>query len=134
VGPNQIRSVEFGINNSAAANTKIYLGKLTSVTTPILDTGTGTLYEAERVASGTATMTTALIGTLACGTTVTVAATGVATTDSISWSFNAAPAANPAELPVSSWPTANNVNFQYCNPTAAGVTPNAATLNWRVVR
>jgi len=86
------------------------------------------------VASGTATMTTALIGTLACGTTVTVAATGVATTDAISWAFNAAPAANPAELPVSSWPTANNVNFQYCNPTAAGVTPNAATLNWRVVR
>lgn len=69
-----------------------------------------------------------------CGTTVTVAATGVTTTDSISWAFNAAPAANPAELVVSSWPTAGNVNFQYCNPTAASVTPNAATLNWRVVR
>jgi hypothetical protein len=86
------------------------------------------------VASGTATMTTASIGSLACGTTVTVAATGVAATDSISWSFNAAPAANPGELVVSTWPTSNNVNFQYCNPTAGSVTPNAAALNWRVVR
>lgn len=87
-----------------------------------------------KIASGTATMTTASIGTLACGTTVTVAASGVLTTDSIIFSFNAAPAANPGELQVNSWPTANNVNFNYCNPTAGSVTPTAATLNWRVVR
>ena len=86
------------------------------------------------ISSGTATMTTAAIAAGACGTTVTVSASGVATTDAISFSFNAAPAANPAELPISSWPTANNVNFQYCNPTAGSVTPNAATINWRVVR
>jgi hypothetical protein len=86
------------------------------------------------IAGGMATMTTGAISSLACGTTVTVSATGVTTTDVISWSFNAAPAANPGELIVSAWPTANNVNFQYCNPTAGIVTPNAATLNWRVVR
>ena len=86
------------------------------------------------IASGTVRMTTALIPTLTCGTTVTVSASGVTTTDVITWSFNAAPAANPAELVISSWPTANSVNFQYCNPTAGSVTPNAATLNWRVVR
>lgn len=86
------------------------------------------------LASGTATMTTAAIGSLACGTTVTVAATGVTATDAISWAFNAAPAANPGELVVSAWPTTNNVNFQYCNPTAGSVTPAAATLNWRVIR
>lgn len=83
-------------------------------------------------ASGVAVMTTALIGAGACGGTVTVAAPSTVTTDTISWAFNLAPAANPAQLVVSAWPTANNVNFQYCNPTAAGITPNAATLNWRV--
>lgn len=86
------------------------------------------------VASGTATMTVALIGAGACGTTVTVAATNVLTTDSIEFAANAAVAANPGVLTVNRWPTANNVNFNYCNPTAAGVTPNATTLNWRVVR
>ena len=86
------------------------------------------------IASGTATMTTAAIASLACGATVTVSATNVVTTDAIMHSFNAAPAANPGELTLNSWPTANNVNFEYCNPTAGSVTPNAATLNWRVVR
>ena len=83
-------------------------------------------------ASGTATMTTSLIGAGACGATVTVAAPGVATTDAISWAYNAAPLVNPAELVVSAWPTAGNVNFQYCNPTAGGITPNGATINWKV--
>jgi hypothetical protein len=89
----------------------------------------------QTIGSGTAVMTTAAIAAGACGTTVTVAATGVLTTDSIAFSFTAPPAANPAEIPISSWPTANNVNFQYCIPLGAtGVTPNASTLNWRVVR
>jgi len=86
------------------------------------------------IASGTATMTTALIAAGACGTTVTVSAANVLTTDSISWSYNAAVGANPGVLIVNEWPTANNVNFAYCNGTAAGVTPTAATLNFRVVR
>ncbi|MBV9179870.1 MAG: hypothetical protein JO356_01045 [Acidobacteria bacterium] len=88
----------------------------------------------QSLAAGTATMTTAAIASGACGTTVTVGATGVATTDAITWSYNAAPAANPAQLVVSVWPTANNVNFQYCNPTANSITPTAATLNFRVTR
>lgn len=88
----------------------------------------------ETIASGTATMPTALIAAGACGTTVTVAATGVATTDAIIAADNAAVGANPGVLIINKWPTANNVNFNYCNPTAAGVTPSAATLNWRVTR
>ena len=86
------------------------------------------------IASGTAAMTTALIGAGACGTTVTVSASGVLTTDTITHSFAAAVGANPGLLILNIWPTANNVNFEYCNPTTAGVTPTAATLNWRVVR
>lgn len=86
------------------------------------------------VASGTATMTTAAIAAGACGTTVTVSATGTQTTDAIAFSFNASVGSNPGVLNVHSWPTANNVNFVYCNPTAGSVTPSAATLNWRVAR
>jgi hypothetical protein len=82
------------------------------------------------IASGTATMTTAAITAPACGTTVTVAATGVLATDKIDWSFNAAPAGSNAGLV--SWPTAGNVNFAYCPGVTE--TPAAATINWSVRR
>jgi hypothetical protein len=82
------------------------------------------------VGSGTATMTTAAITAGNCGTTVTVSASGVLTTDTITWAFNAAPAGSNAGLVA--WPTANNVNFAYCPNSAE--TPAAATINWRVVR
>jgi len=86
------------------------------------------------IGNSTATMTTSAISSGACGSTVSVAVSGVATTDSIEWAYNAAPSANPAELVISAWPTSGHVNFQYCNPTAGSVTPNAATLNFRVLR
>ena len=86
------------------------------------------------IASDRATMTTAAIAAGACGATVTVSAPGVVTTDTVAFSYAAAPGANPAELVVSAWPTSGNVNFQYCNPSGGSVTPKAATLNWRVVR
>lgn len=87
------------------------------------------------IASGTSAMTTAGILTVACGTTVTTAATGVLTTDVIDWSVNAAvTAANNGVLILKAWPTAGNVNFNYCNPTAATQTPTATTVNWSVRR
>jgi hypothetical protein len=93
------------------------------------------------IASGTATMTTAAIAAGACGATVTGtfvtgSAADILSSDSIIWSFNAAPAANPAAIPISTWPVAaTSVNFRYCIPVGAtGMTPNAATLNWSVVR
>jgi hypothetical protein len=94
----------------------------------------GAVPYAKTIARGTATMTTTLIGAGACGTTVTVSAAGVATTDAINYSYNKAVGANPGVLILNVWPTANNVNFAYCNGTAAGVTPGAATLNWKVIR
>jgi len=86
------------------------------------------------IASGTAAMTTALIGAGAAGATVTVAATGTLSTDAIMHAFNAAITNNPGVLILHCWVTAGNVNFAYFNPTAAGVTPTAATVNWRVIR
>lgn len=88
------------------------------------------------IASGTATMTTAAITAGNCGTTVTGtfstgSAANILSTDSISWSFNAAPAGSNAGL-VSWVISATSVDFAYCPNTAE--TPAAATINWRVVR
>lgn len=87
------------------------------------------------VATGTSALNVALIAAGACAATVTTAATGTLTTDVISFSPNAAVTAGTnGSLIVHAFPTANNVNFQVCNPTAGGITPPAETLNWRVVR
>jgi hypothetical protein len=89
----------------------------------------------QTIASGTASMTTAGILTGACGTTVTVAATGVATTDIINVTRNAAATiGNGGGLTLNAWPTAGNVNFNYCNSSAGTITPTAMTVNWSVVR
>jgi hypothetical protein len=98
--------------------------------------GTATL----TIANGTATLGTSAINATSCATAVTAAASGTATTDSIEWAFNAAPPSGyagtspAAGLHVLVYVTSGNVNFQVCNPTAASITPAAATLNWRVVR
>jgi hypothetical protein len=90
------------------------------------------------VASGTASMTTALIAAGACGTTVTITSGTVANvlgTDVLHVTRNAAVTnANGGVLTLNSWVLAGSVNFNYCNPTAAGVTPTATTINWVVTR
>ena len=92
------------------------------------------IFYTKTIASGTVAMPTSVVNTLACGATATAGATGVLSTDTINWSFNAAPGFNPGGLTVDNWPTASAVNFQYCNQTAGNITPNAATLNWKVTR
>jgi hypothetical protein len=87
------------------------------------------------IASGTSALGTSLISGGASATVVTTAATGAATTDSIEWSFNAAPGTGyTAGLYVLAYPTSGNVNFLVVNPTAGNLTPAAATINWRVIR
>jgi hypothetical protein len=87
------------------------------------------------IANGTAAMTTAGIGTGACGTTVTVAGTGILTTDTIDISHNApVTIGNGGGLTLNAWPTAGNVNFNYCNSAAGTITPTAMTVNWSVRR
>ena len=87
------------------------------------------------IASGTSTLGTTAISATTCASVVTTAASGVATTDAIQWSFNAAPGAGyTAGLHMLPYVTSGNVNFLVCNPTAGSLTPAAATLNWRVLR
>lgn len=93
------------------------------------------------IGSGTAALGTSSIGSGACASVVTVAATGVATTDTIGWGFNGDPTgvvgyqpSTNGMLTIIAYPTTNNVNFKICNNLSASVTPGAITLNWRVTR
>jgi len=94
------------------------------------------------IGSGTAALGTSAISSGASATVVTVAATGVATTDVIDWGFNTNPnavtgysaASTTGCLVITAYPTAGNVNFVVSNPTAGSITPGALTLNWKVTR
>jgi len=93
------------------------------------------------IASGTATLGTSAIASGTCDKAVTVAASGVVTTDNIEADFGADPTWTTGYAPSSSgmltiikYPTFGNVNFKVCNNTANGITPGHVTLNWRVVR
>jgi hypothetical protein len=91
------------------------------------------------VGSGTASLGTSEIAAGACASVVTVAASGVASTDVVLASFNSDPSGDTGYVPGASldirpYPTTNNVNFKVCNGTGEAITPSARTLNWRVVR
>lgn len=91
------------------------------------------------IANGTAALGTSAISAGTCASAVTVAATGVATTDLVDAGFNGDPTAvtgyvAPNMLSIIPYPTTNNVNFKVCNNTAASITPGAITLNWAVRR
>jgi len=98
------------------------------------------------VASGALALATSAISSGACqtvtqGSVNSAAATGVLTTDAISFTPNGSIKAVTGYVPstsggltITAYPTANFVNFDVCNWTSGSVTPGAVTLNWRVVR
>lgn len=94
-----------------------------------------------RIITGTSALGTSTITSGSCATVVTTSATGVASTDAISWTPNASikavtgytPSTNGG-LSISAYPTSNNVNFDVCNWTGSTITPGAVTLNWTVVK
>ncbi len=93
------------------------------------------------VAHGAKALGTTAVSSGACSSAVTDTATGTATTDVILATFSAdptgatgyAPSANGG-LHIVSYPTADTVNFKYCNDTSSSITPGAVTLNWKVIR
>jgi len=93
------------------------------------------------IASGSTAMGTSSIASGNCATVVTVSATGVLTSDTITYT----PAADPTgvtgyavsatgSLYIWAYPTANNVNFKVCNNTSGALVPSALTINWQVRR
>jgi hypothetical protein len=108
--------------------------------------GSGGLYPScslfnvtQTIASGTAAMTTAAIASGACGSTVTVSAPSVATTDIVDIGNNGNPTGVTGYTPggglaIRAWPTSGNVNFCVSNEIGTSVTPGALTINWSVRR
>lgn len=93
------------------------------------------------ISNGTSALGTSAISANACATVVTTAATGVVSTDTITWNPNADisgvtgyGAAATDGLNIYPYPTANNVNWRVCNRTNLSITPGAVTLNWKVTR
>ena len=100
-----------------------------------LQTPTGNSTVTQTIASGTAVLGTSPISGTSSASVVTKTATGVLSTDSIIWSFNAAPSTGYVSgLFIQAYVTTGNVNFLVTNPTAGSLTPAAATLNWSVIR
>jgi hypothetical protein len=100
-------------------------------------TGCGTV----TIANGTATLGTGAISSATCASVVTVAGSGIATTDVLGWGFNADPtsttgysASTSGMLTIIAYPTSGNANFKVCNNTSGSITPGATTLNWKVAR
>jgi hypothetical protein len=141
-----------GTASSGAFTTLSATGQITSTettgtapfvvasTTPVanLVAGGNTL----TIASGTFTLGTSAIASGACATVVTVAGSGIATTDSMTVGFNGDPtavtgygaSATGAVLTIYPYPSAGDANVKVCNSTALSITPGAMTLNWRVTR
>ncbi|MGD0586364.1 MAG: hypothetical protein ABSA86_11430, partial [Oryzomonas sp.] len=97
--------------------------------------------DAHFIAGNTATLGTSAISSGACATAVTVAGSGIATTDVIDWGFNGDPtgvtgyaASATGMLTIIAYPTSGNAVFKVCNNTSASITPGAITLNWKVRR
>ena len=95
----------------------------------------------QTVASGTVALGTTAIASGACGSVITVSASGVATTDVIIATANTNPTAITGYSPATTgalfiwaWPTSGDVNFARCNNTANSITAGALSLNWRVTR
>jgi hypothetical protein len=86
------------------------------------------------IASGTSTLGNSAVGSGACASVVTTAATGVLTADRIEWSYASAPATADGLLTLSPYVTSGNVNWKLCNPTANSQTPSGLVVNWEVLR
>ncbi len=92
--------------------------------------------------SGSTVVNPTSIGMGACNSADTTAtATGVATTDVISWIPSTDISSVTGYTPVTTggviiyvFPTTNTINFRVCNPTSGSVDPGSITINWRVER
>lgn len=67
-------------------------------------------------------------------------ATGVATTDVIVWNPSTDPTSTTGYNPAGdlgfiwAYPTADHVNFKFCNKSGNAIDPGSITINWKVVR
>lgn len=116
-----------------------------TLTTPALGTiasgdGAALTGVTHTIVSVTKSLDTDAVSSEACDT-MTQAATGVASTDVVTFTANADITAVTGYAPVTAgglsiyiWPTTNTINIKVCNPTSSSITPGAVSLNLKVVR
>ena len=87
---------------------------------------------------GSKTLNTTEVPSADCTAAQTDTATGLTTTNVIVATFNGDVTGLTGYIPLTAgglkiyvYPTANTVNFKVCNETAAAITPQAVTINWR---
>ena len=126
----RIDNIELG----AATDTTIARGAAGRVTVE-------SLYLPRIAASGSVAFDPASVNDGACSSaTDGGTATGVATTDTINWNFSATPIAVTGYNPsgnlgyIIAYPTADHVNFIFCNKSGSAIDAGSVTLNWMVLR
>ena len=87
-----------------------------------------------RTGSGTSVLGSSPIASGSCATVVNTLAPGTVSTDTIAWSFAAAPTSTDGLLSYPWFVAADAVNWKVCNPTAGTLTPSGLTVNWRVLK
>jgi hypothetical protein len=94
---------------------------------------------AQTIASGSILLSTVAIPNGTCAAPQFAAATGTLATDVITTTFNADPTAAvgyrpTAMLTIIPYPAVDAIYVRVCNTTAASITPDPVTINWRVTR
>lgn len=137
-------TLDIGTNATTLAPRTIYAG--TSFISPIGTFTTSATVAgfnvAKIIASGSSSMGTTTVNTGACSSVIDGGtAIGTLTTDTIVFTVNGDPTSSTGYAPSTSgglniwaYPTADHVNFKLCNDTAGNITPQAITLNWKVIR
>lgn len=76
------------------------------------------------------------ISATTCATATTVAVTGIAGGDVVSWSYGSAPTASDGKLTLNVYVDSlgGNAGFQLCNPTAGSLTASGLPLSFVVIR
>jgi len=133
--PCQVEFDELGPPGAYATSAAYVYADVTTQQLMLNNHGHGYFPFTQTIFTGTSTMGTTIINAGACEATVTTAAAGVATTDTITWSYAsfAAPTTDGV-LILNAFPTSGHVNFSVCNPTAGNITPTGLVVNWRVIR
>lgn len=93
------------------------------------------------IVTGSATFNPTSVSSGACSAAVDGGtATGVLTTDVIDWAFSGDPSGVTGYDPsgdlgyIIAYPTADHVNFKFCNKSGNAIDPGSLTLNWSVRR
>jgi hypothetical protein len=123
------------------ANIAVALANQTSLHGITAGTAAGDATFGQVIAHGATALDFASTSTGACATVIQATATGAVSTDVILFNANASIKAVTGYVPastggfsISTFPTADKVNFEACNWTAGTVDPGSITVNWVVIR